>query len=360
MPLTLNILRFLKKITYRPFFIRLLNWEYWPFNVVYGPIYLYWFWLAAKSRSLFFFNAANPTIMNGGFLLESKREIYHLIPPQYYPKTIFLGMKTALPQILPMMEAANLNYPVIAKPDIGGRGRLVSTIKNEGELRNYINNIKENFMLQEFIDFRNEIGVFYYRYPNEASGHISGIVSKEFLTVTGNGISTIEELLMQNKRFMLQLFTLKKEYGKALKEVLRIGVKKTLVPYGNHVRGSKFIDITHLADDALTEVIDSVCKQIPGFYFGRIDIKFNTWAELKQGRKFSIIELNGSGSEPTHIYDPDHSILFAWKEIIRHWHLLQSISVLNHKVHKIPYMSFKEGIKMLKDNKAHLKATSEN
>jgi hypothetical protein len=39
------------------------------------------------------------------------------------------------------------------------------------------------------------VGIFYVRYPNEEKGKITGIVSKEFLIVTGNGVATVEELI---------------------------------------------------------------------------------------------------------------------------------------------------------------------
>lgn len=282
------------------------------------------------------------------------------MPEQYYPKTVYLKKGSSPTQAHYLMQDAALHFPVIAKPDIGGRGRMVSTIRNENELKEYVNNIKENFLLQEIVTSENEAGIFYYRYPNENKGQISGIVTKEFLTVMGDGSSTIEELLKKNKRFVLQLPSLKKVYGQTLQGILNKGEKKILVPYGNHSRGSKFIDSSDEIDEALTKAIDEVCKKIPGFYYGRLDIKFNTWAELRAGKNFKIIELNGAGSEPTHIYDPNHSIFFAWKEIIRHWRLLQQISVMNHKLNKIPYMSYKEGIQMLKQNKMHLKFTAEN
>jgi hypothetical protein len=98
-----------------------------------------------------------------------------------------------------------------------------------------------------------------------------------------------------------------------------------------------------------------VFQQIDGFYYGRLDIKFNSWEELREGRNFSIIELNGAGSEPTHMYDPRHSIFFAWKEIIRHWKILARISRANHQ-NGIPYMSTKEGLQLLRANKAYLKS----
>ncbi len=304
-------------------------------------------------------NAANPSITNGGFLMESKNEIYNLIPKQYYPHTVFLQKGTPLQQALQQMNKAGLQYPFIAKPDIGGRGRMVSKIKNETELNDYINLVKENFLLQEMVQWEQEVGIFYYRFPDEKYGHISGIVAKEFLTVEGDGKHTMLELLMQEKRFVLQIPELKKVYGNQLQKVLQPNQKELLVPYGNHARGSKFIDASHEINDDLTKSIDEVCQQIHGFYFGRMDVKFNTWEELKQGKNFSIIELNGSGSEPTHIYDPRHSLFFAWKEIIRHWKLLQRISSLNHKLNKISYMSFREGMQMLKADTEHLKKTAE-
>jgi hypothetical protein len=39
-------------------------------------------------------------------------------------------------------------------------------------------------------------------------------------------------------------------------------------------------------------------------------------------QEFSLIEVNGAGSEPTHMYDPRHSLLNAWKEIVKHWIIL--------------------------------------
>ena len=47
---------------------------------MYVPIYPIWFLLCLRARSLFFFAASNPRIKNGGFLGESKKQLYELIP----------------------------------------------------------------------------------------------------------------------------------------------------------------------------------------------------------------------------------------------------------------------------------------
>ncbi len=348
----------IKKILHKPIFIKLFSWEYWPFNVVYAPMFFYWFWLGLKARNVFFFNTSNPSIKNGGFLQESKKEIYDLMPPGTYPKTLFFRPGAAFVEIKQGLQAQKMSYPLLAKPDIGLRGMGVKKLESDQELLEYAAASKVDFLVQDFVPFENEVGIFYYRYPGEARGQISGIVGKEFLAVTGDGNSSIETLLRKEPRFILQLATLQKSHADILKDVPGENAVHLLVPYGNHCRGAKFVDITHLADAGLTDTIDKVCRQVPDFYYGRLDIRYNTWEELKSGVNFSIIELNGAGSEPTHIYDPGHSIFFAWKEIIRHWIILFRISQQNHHQRNLPYMTFSDGLQMLKDNSKYVKLIS--
>jgi hypothetical protein len=341
----------LQRILHRPVFIRLFNWEYWSFNTVYAWIMPVWLLLSIRARSFFFFAASNPGIENGGFLMESKKKIYDIIPQQYYPKTAFFFAGTDIALVLAKLRVLHFAYPLIGKPDVGGMGKGVEKLHNEKELIDYAGSSSLDFLVQEFACQPNEAGVFYYRYPDQESGRISGIVSKELLTVKGNGNSTILELLMKDKRFILQLPVLKKLYGNSLNEVLPEGQEKELVPYGNHARGAKFLDVSHLADETFTKNMDLICRQIKGFYYGRLDIRYNTWEELRAGKNFSVIEVNGAGSEPTHMYDPRHSIFFAWKEIIRHWLILWRIGRMNHK-NGIPYLTHRQGMKMMKENKA--------
>jgi hypothetical protein len=136
-----------------------------------------------------------------------------------------------------------------------------------------------------------------------------------------------------------------------MREVLTDGKERLLVPYGNHARGALFVDYSHWTDERLVNAIDEVCRQVPGFYFGRLDIRYNTLEEMKQG-KFSIIELNGAGSEPTHMYDPKHSLFYAWKLIVQHWLILWKISRMNH-AKGVPYMSRSEGVKMFRETRKY-------
>lgn len=292
--------------------------------------------------------------------MESKKEVYDLIPFEYYPATLLFKTSSSTQEILALIKQRNLKYPLIGKPDIGMKGMMVKKLENEKEMLAYAENSKVDFLIQEFVPFKNEIGIFYYRYPNEERGHISGIVRKELLTVTGDGISTVEQLLLKNKRAVLQLPTLRIKEKEKMNIILQKEEELIIVPYGNHVRGAKFMDDSSLIDEELTNTIDSICKKVNGFYFGRLDIRYKDWEELKRGKNFSIIELNGSGSEPTHIYDPRHSVFWAWGEIAKHWKILYRVSKLNHQLQNTPYMTTRMGLDMFKQNSEYVKLLNSN
>lgn len=325
------------------FFHKLFHWEYWPFQIVYVPIYFLWAFYALKTRTIFFFNASNPTMRNGGFIMDSKIEIYDLIPQKYYPITQFVKEKIPFEQVETILKKAVINFPFIAKPDIGLRGSAVKKINTIDDLKSYHGKANFDYLVQQMIPYQNEVGIFYVRFPHQKNGRITGIVAKEFLIVEGNGIATIEELLKATPRYEFQLKSLQNEYGNQLQSVLSKGEKQNLVPYGNHARGAKFLDYSHLISHELTKVIDEMCLEIPEFYFGRMDLMYNSWEELEQGKNYSVVELNGAASEPTHIYDPKHSLFFAWKTLAQHITYMYKISVANNK-RGFSYLSHKEGM----------------
>ena len=328
----------MKHLLRHPSLIKLRHWEYWNSKVVYAPLYPYWLWLSIKARSLYFLTAANPLIKNGGFIMESKRDVYDLLPKEYYPTTLLFAAQTPIERVLEQIDQAGISYPLIAKPDIGERGLGVKKIDNIGALADYAANIPVPYLIQDFVHYEKEAGIFYCKPPGAKKGFISGIVYKEPVTVTGDGVLTLTELVWRNDRYLLQWQQIKAAFPDMLDTVLPEGKEMVLVPYGNHCRGSKFTDETFRATGNLSEIFERICSRIPEFYYGRMDVRFESWEALEQGRRFSIIELNGSGSEPTHIYDPKHSLFFAWKEIARHWKILYAISKANNRK-GVPYTS---------------------
>jgi hypothetical protein len=66
------------------------------------------------------------------------------------------------------------------------------------------------------------------------------------------------------------------------------------------------------------------------------------------------VELNGAKSEPTHIYDPEHSLLFAWKELARHITYMYQISKVNHARMGISFLDYRQGTREILAHFRHL------
>jgi len=328
---------------------KITHWEYWPFWLIYYPMAPVWAFYSIKARSIFFFNAANPGMKNGGMAMISKMDIYNMIPDKFIPKTIFIDKDESSESAMDRILEKDISFPFIAKPDIGMKAFGVEKIYNKDEFEKYVRWSPSHFLVQELIPYQKEVGIFYVRKPGESHGKITGVVSKEFLSITGDGESTMTELIKKNPRSHIQLKVLEQKFGTQLQNILEKDKNFVLVPYGSHTRGAKFVDVSPKINDDLVQTIDEVCSQIKEFHYGRLDVLYNDYEELCAGKNFSIIEVNGAGGEATHIYDPKHSLFWAWREVARHWGMLCDISIANKRA-GYSYLSFKDGRAMLKQN----------
>ena len=189
-----------------------------------------------------------------------------------------------------------------------------------------------DFIIQELIRLPEEVGVLYYRMPGMSKGQISSITTKEFLSVTGNGQSTVLELIAAYPRAVLQMDRIQQQYAALLNTIPGLGEKVNLGIVGNHAKGTRFINSNAAVTDALVATFDKISQSIDGFYYGRFDLKCTSFDALSTGKGLKIIELNGVCSEPTHIYDPGGGTYWsALKDIAKHWKIIFRIAKLNRK-----------------------------
>jgi hypothetical protein len=308
---------------------------------VQAPVFVMWMWYALRERSLFYFSASNPSILTGGMMGESKFEVLSLVPDSVKPKTILIKLPATKEQVLRAIETNGLSLPVIFKPDMGERGWMVRKIKNAADIDQYLSEIKIDFIVQEFVNLPLEYGVFYVRFPSQPNGFVNSITGKDFLSVTGDGSKTLQQLILDKDRVKIQWETLKEVYATQLNDVIPQGKKIELVSIGNHCLGTTFINCNHLITEKLSASFDTISKQIDGFYFGRFDLRCASEADLETGN-IKIMELNGCGAEPAHIYHPGSSLIKGIGTIITHWKNLYRVSKENHK-RGVPYLSFAEG-----------------
>ena len=318
---------------------RIANWEFWSLKVFYFPVVIYVLILAVKYRGLTVFTSANPAILAGGFIGESKNEIYE-------------GLRksaAALPHLLryAVLSAANsftenlrhaekfiaendLEFPLVLKPDAGERGKGVEILENFAELKSNLEELKNDFILQEFFGGA-EASVFYFRFPQEKKGGIFSITEKRFPRLAGDGKSTLETLILKDSRAVC----LAKKYFEQNREKLDYipsnGECVQLINIGTHSRGAIFADGERLKTDALENKIDQICRGFAGFYFGRFDIRARSFDDLKRGENFKIIELNGVTSESTNIYDKKFSLADAYRILFRQWRIAFEIGAENRR-----------------------------
>jgi hypothetical protein len=283
-----------------------------------------------------FFSAANPSMELGGFIESSKSRIMQAINSEMRPKMVVVNQEKA-DEVIAKASKAGISLPFIAKPDMGERGYGVELIHNEQELANYLRSQSRTVIIQEFINSPMEFGIMYHRMPGQSRGVISSIVQKKYLTVVGDGASSIE-MLIRKGRARLYYDLLQDAYHDELDTVLSHGQERVLVPFGNHVRGATFLDANHLITSELEAIFDEIAREIPGYYFGRFDIRVANPNDLYHPERLNIIELNGANSEPAHIYQPGFSIWQAYADLFKHWTILYQVSVANHKK-GVPYMN---------------------
>ena len=275
---------------------------------------------------------------------ESKYDVLKLVPDQYKPKTVFVESGSTKQQVIDLLQHHQFKLPVIFKPDLGERGFMVKRIFNEHDVEGYLGKMKLDFLIQELVDLPVECGVFYTRFPDEKDGQVTSLVLKEMLSVTGNGVSTLEELILDKPRAKLQLETLKEAHADKINVVIPKNEIVDLNQIGNHCLGTKFLSGEHLVNVRLSQTFDLISKQINGFYFGRFDLRCASIEDLYLG-KIKIMELNGCGAEPAHIYHPGFSLWKALRILSVHWKNMFVISVQNHK-RGVPYLSLREGKKI--------------
>jgi len=316
---------------------RILKWEFWPLAVFYFPIISYVLYLGLRHRSFTLFTAANPGIPAGGFVGESKDEIYASLMPSneaasytlHYVKLCASDQLTKRLLSTAKFKVTNqLNFPLVLKPDRGERGKGVTIIYDRKQLAKVIAAADKDLILQEYSGGV-EASIFYYRFPDDDNGHIFSITEKVFPSVTGDGFSTLEKLILNDPRAVCMAAKYFQYLADSLDNIPAKGKLVQLIDIGTHSRGAIFQDGAWIKTAALEKRIDEICYGIYGFFFGRFDIRAASFDDLRQGRNFKIIELNGVTSESTNFYDRRFTLVDAYRILFRQWRLAFHIGKMN-------------------------------
>ncbi len=320
----------------------MFRWHYIKSNYMYIGIHLMSAALAlSKGLSPFHIVLSNPNFPLGGLSAASKTDVL-----DHFKRTDQFLPQVLIPKALPLeqrrLTAASfiegVSLPVVAKPDRGVVGIGVCRIDSLEELKEILEIMPCDYMLQEFCDYPLEYGIFYCKYPNKEKGRVVSLTQKLIPTVVGDGQKTVRDLIdlttsiKFNKNNLLA-------HAKNLDHVPEDGERYQVIDQASHTYGCVFRDNNHEITPEMDDWMNAMSSKASEFYFGRFDMKLKDKDSLRTGRGVKICELNGCWSEPAHIYDDDHTLGYAVKELLRSYSRAYKIAKLNQKRLnlKVPY-----------------------
>ena len=293
------------------------------------PLTLQWLWLSARYRSVTLPSSANPAITSGGLVGEGKLEYFSGMGPLALEATApYCVVSTHHPpsavELRRLMRDAGLFFPVMAKPDLGLCGYGVRKLLSSNELQAYLASFpaNETVVLQQFLAQDGEAGIFYVREPGEAEGRLIGLALRHFPQVIGDGHHCLAQLIKQDPRAWRLLASPHHECTHDGGRIPPKGEIVRLASIGSIRVGSLYLDGGAHITPQLTLAIDSIAQDMPSFHFGRFDVRFDNLKDLSAGKGFTIMEVNGAGSEAIQAWDPGFSlrsglrIIFAKQKIL--------------------------------------------
>ncbi len=270
------------------------------------PLVAQWLWLAVIHRSATLPSVLNPSIETGGLVGESK--FSYLAPMGSRFREWIAETHPVAPgdDALAIRQRCGLDYPLIAKPDIGWCGYGVRRIDSDAELAAYANAFPRNtvFLLQRFAHEANEAGILYVREPYAARGRATALTIRHTPHVVGDGVDTVEQLVAQGARTQGKAALYREILNEeTLARVPAPGERVALTTVASVRVGGRYEDATRLITPQIDATIDGIAHAVGDFHYGRFDVKFESIADLQAGR-FTVIEINGAGSEAIQFWDP--------------------------------------------------------
>lgn len=341
---------------------RIWHQEWWPANIFYAPLWPWWAWLSLKHGGPLVFTCANPGIPGGGGLIgESKSLILGSIP-QDRPRHI-LAVSLIEPggtpheragRALAIIDASQSStlpgpfaLPVILKPDQAFRGFAMKLARTPDDVRDYFRHVTGPVILQQYHAGPEECGLFWVRTPHAASpalradgtpraGRIFAVTSKTFPYATGDGRRTLERLILDDRRLRCQWRVFCARHRDRLHHIIPAGERVRLAQAGNHAQGTLFTDGADLITPALEDLIDRICDSYHGpgghaYDFGRMDVRYVSDDLLRKGEGLGIVEMNGSTSEATNLYDPSFSVVRSYSILFAQWRILYELGAWRRK-----------------------------
>ncbi|MEO5811133.1 MAG: hypothetical protein ABIU96_00705 [Rhodanobacter sp.] len=310
-------------------FERLPKW----INLV--PMVAQWLWLGLRHGSVTLPSSANPHITAGGLVGDTKSEYFHCMGALARSKVadfvvVHAHGAASLAAALAAMREANLGFPIVAKPDLGWCGFGVRRIDDAAALRDYLARYPHDaaLMLQQYLSEPGEAGLFYTRHPDQPAGRLLGILLRHYPQVVGDGTSTVAQLIKADVRLRRATHSPAHECSYTPEQVPAAGEIVRLSLIASTRVGGRYEDGSSHATVELTEAVEAVARDMPQFHIGRLDVRYLSLEHLRRGQ-FTIMEVNGAGSEAVYAWDSKYSIREVYRMVFTKQRLLFALAAAN-------------------------------
>ncbi|MCG8415202.1 MAG: hypothetical protein MI746_13365 [Pseudomonadales bacterium] len=321
--------------------------EFWPMWLMYIPVVLQWLLLSLRYRSLTLPLIASPAVPLSGMVGVEKSAVFDAagkearrwILPWVIYEVSADDAASQVQQIISQLDATGLGLPIVGKPNIGCRGAGVKLLNDEEELRDYLQAfpVGGSIQFQKLSQWDAEAGVFYVRYPQSESGEVTSLTLKYTPYVVGDGTSTLAQLIESDPRAGQLQHLYEDRHRADWRRVIPEGEPYRLVFSASHCRGAVFRDGKDYIEPGLVSALDRIFDDIPGYHYGRLDIKFGDLDRLSAGEAFEIIEINGASSESINIWDRNASLGQAIKTLLQQYSTLFKLGAANRRLgHRTP------------------------
>lgn len=313
--------------------------EQMPKWLICIPLVAQWLWLSIRYRSLTLPTSVNPGITAGGLTGEGKLEYFAAMGPLALAATApHCALPTSITytdsKLRELIESAGLDFPLIAKPDLGLCGYGVRRVENRAELLEYLAAFPRNecVVLQQWLAQEGEAGIFYAREPDSERGRIIGLTLRYFPRVTGDGVHNLSQLIARDARAKRASNSHRHRCNLDMASVPKLGEVTRLATIGSTRVGGLYRNGAQCITPELTRAIDDIAGDMSQFHFGRFDVRFDTLVDLRAGRGLVVMEVNGAGSEAIDAWDPKTGLRTGFAKIFQKQRLLFAIGdAMRHK-----------------------------
>jgi hypothetical protein len=312
-------------------FERLPKW----LNLV--PMVAQWLWLSLRHGSVTLPSSANPGITAGGLVGEGKLEYFAAMGALARAATApaigvcnTRGLQAA--EVLDRLQDAGLAFPLVAKPDLGWCGFGVRRLDDADALDAYLHAFPrdETVVLQRYLPGNGEAGLFYLRHPDAERGTLFGVLLRDAPAVLGNGRDTLATLVDADARLRRATHNARHDCRFDGARVPARGERVALSTVASTRVGGHYRDGTALATEALLESVEAIARDMGCFLAGRFDVRYADEAALQRG-EFTILEVNGAGSEAVHAWDPKYRIREVYRIVFAKQRALFAIAAANRR-----------------------------